>query len=165
MTMSTTFPGSFAGQTVTLTFDRQSFENPGSVLVFAFFQEKLLFTQNNKRGWELPGGKLDPGEWPIAAAIREAYEETGAELDALEPIAQYRVEATGEATMVKTVFIARIRHLHARPDGFETSATKLYATPPSHASIIEDATFSILLHDQVYPLVLAQALAHPFARA
>ncbi len=39
--------------------------------------------------WELPGGKLDPGEAPAAAAVREAREELGVEVavDAvLEPI-------------------------------------------------------------------------------
>ncbi len=28
-------------------------------------------------GWELPGGKVEPGEDPSAAAVRETYEELG----------------------------------------------------------------------------------------
>ncbi len=27
--------------------------------------------------WEFPGGKLEPGESPVQAAVRECYEETG----------------------------------------------------------------------------------------
>lgn len=39
--------------------------------------------------WELPGGKLEPGEAPDAAAIREAFEELGVTMRVervLEPI-------------------------------------------------------------------------------
>ncbi|GCD98027.1 NUDIX domain-containing protein [Embleya hyalina] len=34
------------------------------------------------RGWEVPGGHLDPGETPALAAARELAEETGLRLDA-----------------------------------------------------------------------------------
>ena len=38
----------------------------------------LLVKENyGRRRWGLPGGALDPGESPSAAAIREAAEETG----------------------------------------------------------------------------------------
>lgn len=32
--------------------------------------------------WALPGGRLDPGETPVEAALRETHEELGVELDA-----------------------------------------------------------------------------------
>ncbi|MEU5772682.1 NUDIX hydrolase [Streptomyces venezuelae] len=31
--------------------------------------------------WALPGGEIDPGEAPLAAAVRELLEETGVEVD------------------------------------------------------------------------------------
>lgn len=34
--------------------------------------------------WELPGGKIEPGEHPLAGAVREVLEETGIELDGSE---------------------------------------------------------------------------------
>jgi 8-oxo-dGTP pyrophosphatase MutT (NUDIX family) len=35
--------------------------------------------------WTMPGGKIEAGEEPIAAAHRELYEETGLRADVLEP--------------------------------------------------------------------------------
>ncbi len=36
-----------------------------------------LMVKHTKRGWELPGGKLENGELYENAALREVYEETG----------------------------------------------------------------------------------------
>ena len=47
------------------------------VYVFAFREQKLLLVLNRKRGWEAPGGKIEAGETPEEAAVREFMEETG----------------------------------------------------------------------------------------
>ena len=39
--------------------------------------------------WELPGGKVDPGEQPVNAAIRECFEETGVRCRNLQPLVVY----------------------------------------------------------------------------
>ena len=46
--------------------------NSGRVLLVR--QYRLLI---NDLSWEIPGGKVDPGETPEAAAVRECLEETG----------------------------------------------------------------------------------------
>jgi 8-oxo-dGTP pyrophosphatase MutT (NUDIX family) len=41
-------------------------------------------------GWEIPAGRIDPGETPAEAAAREAYEETGWEPGPLRPLFRYQ---------------------------------------------------------------------------
>jgi len=41
-------------------------------------------------GWEIPAGRIDPGESPVEAAAREAYEETGWEPGPLQPLIRYQ---------------------------------------------------------------------------
>ncbi|MCA1819196.1 MAG: NUDIX domain-containing protein [Halobacteriales archaeon] len=38
---------------------------------------QFLMVRHRERGWELPGGKIEPGEGPVHCALREFREETG----------------------------------------------------------------------------------------
>jgi 8-oxo-dGTP pyrophosphatase MutT (NUDIX family) len=38
---------------------------------------EFLMVEHRERGWELPGGKLEPMEGPVHCALREFREETG----------------------------------------------------------------------------------------
>lgn len=76
----------FVGQTLSATIYLEPPENfKPKVEVAAVFIEdgdKILFLhrQDGKRHgntWAIPGGKLERGETPIQAAIRETFEETG----------------------------------------------------------------------------------------
>lgn len=63
---------------------REVVEHPGGVCVAALTDRKeLLFVRQfrypyGKEVWELPAGKREPGETPLAMAKRELKEETGA---------------------------------------------------------------------------------------
>lgn len=41
----------------------------------------VLLVRSPKRGWELPGGKIDPGETLIAGVMREVREEAGVSVE------------------------------------------------------------------------------------
>jgi ADP-ribose pyrophosphatase YjhB (NUDIX family) len=58
--------------------------------------------QEQHSGWTLPGGGLDPGEHPAAAAVREVTEETG-----------YHVELD-ELLGIDSIVIAAEDRLHSR---------------------------------------------------
>ena len=47
------------------------------VVVIPIKGSKFLMVRNPKRGWEFPGGKIEPGESFVEAAKRECKEEAG----------------------------------------------------------------------------------------
>lgn len=59
--------------------------------VLAFQEDALLLTNLNERGWDIPGGHIEPGETPIEAMIRELYEETGAIIDSPQVLGYERI--------------------------------------------------------------------------
>jgi len=49
----------------------------------------LLSVRRDLRGWELPGGNLDPGESEEQALLREVYEETGLRVEIQGLVGEY----------------------------------------------------------------------------
>lgn len=67
----------------------------------------LLVEERDRRGWYLPGGRVEPGETLVEAACRETLEEAGIPI-VVESI--LRIEHTPRAdasARVRVVFIAR----------------------------------------------------------
>lgn len=61
---------------------REIVSHPGAVAVVVETEQGIVLVRQYRKAledslWELPAGKLDPGEEPEEAAIRETYEETG----------------------------------------------------------------------------------------
>ncbi len=104
----------------------------------------LIERGNEPRGWALPGGFVDEGEWLIDAAVREAKEETGLDVEVRElfhaysnPLRDPRQHTTS------TVFLGRAT---GEPKGSDDAAdARVFAldalpTPIvfDHATIIAD---------------------------
>lgn len=66
--------------------------------------------------WEFPGGKIEPGEQPLAALARELYEELGIELEAATPWITF-VYAYPEKSVRLHFF--RVHRWHGTPHGRE----------------------------------------------
>lgn len=63
--------------------------------VLAFENDKLLLTNLNERGWDIPGGHIESGETQEEAAIRELYEEAGVRVGKLNYLGYEEISLFG----------------------------------------------------------------------
>lgn len=57
-----------------------------AAFALVFDGDRLLMTNLRRRGWDVPGGHVEPGESPEDTMRREVYEETAAKLGLARPI-------------------------------------------------------------------------------
>lgn len=62
-----------------------------AVKIYAFRDGKLLLTNIANRGWDLPGGHIEPDETPDQAVVRELQEEAGAQAESFELIGYLKI--------------------------------------------------------------------------
>jgi 8-oxo-dGTP diphosphatase len=103
--------------------------------VLAFKGDKLLLTNLNGRGWDIPGGHIEQGETLEEAARRELLEETGAHVDNINFLGYEVISLLGgkpdgykypypESYMV--FYCARITSLEDYKENHESSGRELY---------------------------------------
>ncbi|MFH5185314.1 NUDIX domain-containing protein [Paenibacillus sp. TAB 01] len=154
------FPGALPNQNIILT-KNCLIEEANCVLIFAFYQGKLVLVKHQCRGWELPGGSRKEGEAVIQTVIREMYEETGGELDSIEWIGQYLIFEQEQLVFVKNIYISKVSVLRDLPGGYETSEVMLLDTIPEQIEFINDPAFSPLMKDNVYLIASDWIKKHP----
>ncbi len=107
---------------------------------------ELVFIERARepKGFALPGGFVDEGEWIADAAVREAKEETGLDVEIIELFHVYSNPARDPRKhTVSTVFIGRAKGL---PVGSDDAASAIVCAPDAlpqelvfdHATIVAD---------------------------
>jgi 8-oxo-dGTP diphosphatase len=145
-----------SGQIISLTFNHEKFlPDAGHVLVWAFADDEkktIVLTRHRRRGWEVPGGKVDRGETPVDAAHRELFEETGVKTESLRWIGQYVIHSVdkGKPT-VKNIYIGKVQEWNEIPAGFETLECKTF---PLDVMPFQ-AGMSPFIQDNIFPLCRA----------
>lgn len=84
----------------------------------------LLSRRGDFGSWNLPTGRLDPGEAIADAAAREAYEETGLKVEIERPVGLYYQQGWGR---MNVLFLARPIGGELRQQTDETTANGFFA--------------------------------------
>ncbi len=89
--------------------------------VIAFMDDSFVMVLHSQRAWEMPGGGIEPGETPEAAAVREFLEETGMSLTIAGAIevdggTVFAGIAAGKPTCTRPHEITEVRAFEELPD-------------------------------------------------
>ena len=128
----------------------REFRNPKPtvdlIIELADAPDQIVFIErrNEPRGWALPGGFVDEGEWVADAAVREAKEETGLDIEIIELFHVYSDPSRDPRQhTISVVFLARAA---GQPVGGDDAARCVVCPPDGvpqplvfdHATIIAD---------------------------
>ncbi|GLG00103.1 hypothetical protein Alches_01420 [Alicyclobacillus hesperidum subsp. aegles] len=130
--------------------ERRAAHPPHSVIVFAFAFDSLVWVRHPLRGWELPGGKVEPGETPEQAAHREAWEEAGLKLEHLAWLAEYTIVLPTGTKGFKWVYTADVYDVAARPQGSEIVDVWIPRPAINPADVRMDDTVSPVMKDDMF---------------
>lgn len=105
-------------------------DRPRNDLISAVFlialQGENILSVRNERGWDIPGGHVEPGETPVSALNREVLEEASATFTTAEPFSFVTVPHRRDLMLF-----------------FVTQDFQLYPFLPSHQGALERAIVPI----------------------
>ena len=128
----------------------------GSAFGFAFDGDRILLTRLQSRGWDIPGGRIEAGETPEQAAIREVWEEACARVKIVDLLGIQELEILGPRPenhrwsyplSVQVYFLCEVEELLPFVTNTETGQRGFFApeearsvpTMFNHAAIYEEA--------------------------
>lgn len=126
-----------------------------SALALAFDGERILMTNLRKRGWDIPGGHLEPGELPEVAMRREVLEEANALLTDVRLFGYQRIRLLGQVPAgyrypspdsYQVFYLARVAELGKFTGTEEASQRALFA--PAAAQKLKWVQENQLMYEQ-----------------
>lgn len=103
--------------------------------------EQILFVRKRKSKWNLPGGRVEKGETPMAAALREMAEETGLAFDQLAYVSAYT-----ENAVIHFLFEARLTHPRKPKPCNEIDDCRWFAAKDLNKHSVNGSILSLLKH-------------------
>ncbi|MCI5051854.1 MAG: NUDIX domain-containing protein [Simkaniaceae bacterium] len=143
----------------------------GAVIFNESRTKVVLMLRSDVPVWVHPGGAIDAGESPEEACIREAYEETGLQVEIVHKVAEY--QRSIRITRHTHLFECRIVGGELRPSpespkvAFFSLDALPYLFPPPHPEWLEDTlenkseTVVKPLKSVTYLALLKRLFTHP----
>ena len=127
--------------------DRLAKKYPVSVKGIVAFGDEFLLLLNERDEWELPGGKIDPGESPETCLAREIREELGIEVRIGQPLHAWMYHILNQVRVFVFVYDClltptpnpeiRISHEHRRFAWFTRADLDLIRLPQGYREALQ----------------------------